>query len=142
HGGGVRTACIVHWPAGIQSKGEIRGQFHHVIDVLPTVLDCAGVRAPEVVNGHKQIPIHGVSMRYSFDNASSPSTRQEQYFELIGNRAMYREGWKVVAAHEKGEDFDKDDWELYCLDEDFSEVNELSATYPEKVRELVGLWWQ
>lgn len=142
HGGGVRAPFILHWPKGMKARGEIRTQFHHAIDVLPTVLDCAKVESPDTIGGFRQMAVHGTSMRYSFDAAQAPSQRQTQYFELIGNRAIVHQGWKAIAVHTKGEAYEKDRWELYHLDEDFSELRDLSATHPQKLAELVDLWWR
>lgn len=142
HGGGVRAPFIAHWPAGIQARGEIRSQFHHAIDVLPTVLDCASAHAPASFNGYEQIPLHGVSMRYSFGDGAAPTHRNTQYFELIGNRAIWHDGWKAVALHTKGESYDDDQWELYRLGEDFSENHDLADQNPALRDNLVKLWWE
>lgn len=143
HGGGVRAPFIMHWPDGIKSRGEIRTQFHHVIDVVPTVLDCVGLEAPAVYKGEEQLAIHGKSMRYSFDDATAPTNRVTQYFELLGDRALWHEGWKAVVRHKKGDDYGVDDrWELYRLSDDFTETNDLSTSNPEKLKQLQDIWWQ
>ncbi len=113
HGGGVRAPLIVHWPSGLAGQTGLRRQFHHVVDVLPTILDLAGAEAPSVDGGIEQLPVHGVSMRYSFAAPDAPSARTRQYFETAGNRAIVDGGWKAVAAHRPGTDFDDDHWELY-----------------------------
>jgi arylsulfatase A-like enzyme len=142
HGGGIRAPLVMHWPKGIAARGEVRTQFHHVIDVLPTVLDCLGVQAPTVYQGVEQLDVHGQSMRYSFEQAAAPTVKQTQYFELLGDRAVWHEGWKAVAKHKKGEDYlTEDRWELYQLDKDFTETNDLAAAMPGKVEELVQRWW-
>ena len=99
HFGGTRNGMIVHWPNGIKAKGEIRSQFHHVIDVAPTVLDVAGLPQPDFVNGIQQTPLHGVSMRYTFDDADAAEHRETQYFEVACNRGVYHKGWTAVTRH-------------------------------------------
>jgi len=138
----------VSWPNRIKDKGGIRSQFHHVIDVAPTVLEAAGVPEPVEVNGVWQKPIEGVSMVYSFDAPKAKGTRGTQYFEMFGNRALYHDGWIAVCRHGRlpwvtsgSFDFDKDSWELYNLEEDFSEANDLSAKNPARLRELQDLFW-
>lgn len=141
HGGGVRDPLIVSWPAGIKARDEIREQFHFVADVVPTVLDLCGIEAPRMLDGREQIPMQGVSMAYSFADADAPSRKERQYFEQVGNRGMWIDGWKAVARHLEGTPFDHDVWELYHLAEDFSECNDLAATHPEKLEELLDEWW-
>ena len=140
HGGGIRAPMIVHWPRRISSSGAIRSQFHHVIDVAPTVYEILGVEAPTQYCGVPQLPIHGISMAYTFDN-DAPTRKEIQYFELLGDRAIWCRGWKAVARHPKGADFEADQWELYDLEHDFAELDDLSAKYPQKLRELLELWW-
>lgn len=147
HFGGIRNPMIVHWPKGIKAKGELRSQFHHVIDICPTVLEAVGVPQPEVVNGIKQRPIEGVSILYSFDDARAKGRRTTQYFEMFGNRAIYHDGWTACAQHSipweftpKLPSFDQDCWELYHVDEDFSHANDLAATNPAKLKELQDLF--
>lgn len=142
HGGGIRAPLVMHWPKGISQRGAIRSQYHHVIDVLPTLLELTGVQAPAQYRGVDQLPLHGMSMAYTFDNAQAPSRRDVQYFEMVGDRALYQEGWKIVARHRKGEDFDADTWELFRMGEDFSEIHDLAAQEPEKVRLMAQRWWQ
>jgi len=141
HAGGVRAPLIVSWPAGLPARGEIRGQFHHVIDIVPTVLDLVGVAAPHVHQGVPQLPIHGVSLRYSFGDPAAPTRRATQYFEMFGHRALWHEGWKAVSFHRRGNNYDEDVWELYNLDQDFSECNDLAAKHPERLQRMIGLWW-
>ncbi len=145
--GGIRNPMIVHWPKGIKAKNEVRSQFHHVIDIAPTVLEAVGVPQPKVVNGAKQRPIEGVSMMYTFEDAKAKGRRTTQYFEMFGNRAIYHKGWMASVQHsipwELGATpipFDKDQWELYHVDKDFSQVNDLAAKYPKKLRELQDLF--
>lgn len=142
HGGGIRAPLIVSWPRGIAQRGAIRAQYHHVIDVLPTVMELAGVQAPAQYRGIDQIPIHGVGMAYTFDAADAATRRPLQYFEIVGDRALCEDGWKIVARHRKGEDFEIDRWELYRMSEDFSETNDLADQQPERVQRMVALWWQ
>ncbi len=147
HFGGTRDGCIMHWPAGIAARGEIRHQFHHLIDVLPTLLDAAGLPAPETVEGMRQQPIEGVSMRYSFDDADAPDRRRTQYFEMVGNRAVYHEGWTAAARHgvpwqmvEQPRPFEDDPWELYNTRHDWSQARDLAKRMPERLRELQALF--
>ena len=143
HGGGVRDPLIVHWPKGIADKGGIRPQFHHVTDITPTVLEVVGVTPPDTINGEAQMPIHGASLAYTFPNEASSerSRKQVQYFEMLGHRGIWADGWKAVAYHEAETPFDADKWELYHLDEDFSESRDLATEKPEKLKEMIELWW-
>jgi arylsulfatase len=147
HFGGTRNGMVLHWPKGIKAKGELRSQFHHVIDVAPTVLEAAKLPQPKVVNGIKQRPMDGVSMLYSADNAKAPDRRKTQYFEMLGNRGIYHEGWTASTRHSIPWDFAakrpalKDDvWELYKVDEDFSQANNLAQKHPEKLKELQAVF--
>ncbi len=141
HAGGVRDPLIIHWPDGIADRGGIRHQFHHVTDLLPTVLDVIGIDAPGIFNGVAQQPVAGVSMTYTFDDRSAATQKKTQYFEMFGHRGIWHDGWKAVAFHRPGTDFEDDEWELYHLDEDFSECNDLAKQRPEKLRELIERWW-
>jgi arylsulfatase A-like enzyme len=148
HWGGTRNGTIVSWPNGIKGKGEIRSQFHHVIDVAPTILEAAGLPEPISVNGVMQRPIEGVSMLYSFNDASAADRHETQYFEMFGNRGIYHKGWAAVTRHktpwilvgEKPPAFDDDVWELYDTTKDWSQANDLSKQMPEKLHELQRLW--
>jgi arylsulfatase len=140
HYGGIRDPLIISWPAGIPDRGGIRTQFHHIIDILPTVLDVTGSTAPDNYRGIPQIPVAGVSMRYSFAGATTPSHRTTQYFEMLGHRGLYHDGWKAVCFHVRGVPFEKDRWELYHVAEDFSEVHDLASQYPERLRNLQQLF--
>ncbi|HJY68010.1 MAG TPA: sulfatase-like hydrolase/transferase, partial [Streptosporangiaceae bacterium] len=141
HWGGTRNGTIVHWPGGIRSQGESRTQFHHVIDVAPTVLEAAGLPEPVFVNGVQQMPLHGVSMAYSFDDAAAGERRETQYFEMFVNRGIYHKGWTAVTRHSIpwafGElpAFDDDVWELYGPG-DWTQAHDLAAEQPGKLREL------
>ncbi len=149
HFGGTRNPLIISWGEGIKDKGGIRSQFHHVIDIAPTILEVAGVTAPKEVNGVKQQPIEGTSLAYTFDNPDASSHRETQYFEMFGNRAIYHRGWVAAARHGrlpwertvKG-DFDTDKWELYNIAEDFSEANNLAPENPEKLEKLQKLFFK
>ncbi|MBL7850923.1 MAG: arylsulfatase [Cyclobacteriaceae bacterium] len=140
--GGTRNGMVMHWPAGIKSKGEVRSQFHHVIDVAPTIYEAVGVPAPRMVNGIEQRPIEGIAMNYSFDNATAPDRRTTQYFEMIGNRAIYHEGWFAGTIHkapwepQPRRPLTEDIWELYNVNEDFSQAKNLAAENPAKLEEL------
>ena len=142
HGGGVRVPCIWHWPAGIRDGGGLRHQFHHVSDIAPTLYELLGVEAPATHRGRDQLPVTGTSMAYALADPSAPSRKDVQYFEMGGHRGLYHDGWKAVTRHEKGTPFDDDRWELYHLDDDFSETRDLADEQPGKLRELVDLWWQ
>ena len=141
HAGGVRSPLIVHWPDGISDTGGLRHQFHHVIDLAPTVYAAAGVTPPDVYNGHEQIPIAGTSMLYSFDEAEAPTTRDVQYFEMMGHRGIIENGWKAVTRRDQFSRDAPDVWELYHIDRDFSECNDLAAEHPDKLEHLIELWW-
>jgi arylsulfatase len=148
HFGGTRNGLIVHWPQGIQAKGALRTQFHHVIDVAPTILEVAGLPEPTFVNGVQQRPIEGVSMAYCFNQASAPERRQTQYFEMAGNRGIYHKGWTAVTRHRtpwetgmvKLPAFDDDVWELYDTSTDWTQSRDLAREYPDKLHELQRLW--
>jgi arylsulfatase len=149
HWGGTRNGTIIHWPNGIKAKGEIRTQFHHVIDVAPTVLEVAGLPHPMLVEGVQQKPIEGVSMAYSFDHPKAAERRETQYFEMFGNRGIYHKGWTAVTKHrtpwQTGHDvevpaFDDDVWELYDTSADWTQAHDLAKEQPEKLAELQRLW--
>jgi arylsulfatase len=148
HWGGTRNGTIVHWPKGIKGKGEVRSQFHHVIDVAPTILELAGLPEPLYVNGVQQHPIEGVSMAYSLNDAAAAERHETQYFEMFGNRGIYHKGWTAVTKHktpwlllgQKVPAFDDDNWELYDTNKDWSQANNLAKQMPEKLHELQRLW--
>lgn len=147
HWGGTRNGTVVHWPNGIKSKGEIRSQFCHVIDVVPTILEAAGLPQPLSVDGVHQKPIEGTSLIYSFDDAKAEERHQIQYFEMFGNRGIYHKGWTAVTRHsipwlftEKFHPFDEDRWELYDTTKDWTQSEDLSEKHPEKLKELQRLW--
>jgi len=148
HFGGTRNGTIVHWPKGIEAKGELRTQFHHVVDVAPTILEVAGLPQPTFVNGVQQRPIEGVSMAYSFDAADAAERHETQYFEMFGNRGIFHKGWTAVTKHRTPWEtgvvelpaFDDDVWELYDTTTDWSQAKDLASEYPDKLRELQRLW--
>ena len=138
--GGTRNPLIVFYPKGIKDVGGIRNQYGHVIDILPTTVELLHAKVPTIVNGYRQEPIEGTSLAYSFNNPQAPSRHTIQHYEIMGSRAIYKDGWKAGTLHKKGEDFGKDRWELYNLDEDFNERFDLAAKYPEKLKELQDLF--
>jgi arylsulfatase len=141
HGGGIRDPLIISWPKLIQDLGGIRNQYHHVTDIVPTILELLEIELPSSFKGYNQMPIHGTSMVYSFNNPNEPSHKSVQYFEMMGHRGIWSNGWKAVTFHQRGKPFDKDKWELYHIEEDFSECHNLASENPEKLRELIDLWW-
>lgn len=144
--GGTRNGMVIHWPKGIAAKGEVRSQWHHVIDIVPTILEAAGLPEPKSVNGTHQTPIEGVSMAYTFGNATAPSTHETQYFEIFGNRAIYSNGWLAGTIHRAAWEskprrpLEQDIWELYDTRSDFSLANDLAAQNPDKLKELQDLF--
>jgi arylsulfatase len=141
HGGGVRDPLIMHFPGRIADTGGIRPQFCHAIDITPTVLDVVGIAQPDVVGGVPQMPIHGVSLKPVLADPQAKLARKAQYFEMLGHRGIWKDGWKAVTHHDSGKPFDEDKWELYNLDSDFSEFNDLSEKEPARLKELIDLWW-
>jgi len=149
HFGGTRNGLVISWPARIKDKGGIRTQFHHAIDIAPTILDACGIQFPAVLNGVPQKPVEGVSMVYSFDDAKAPSKRRTQYFEMFANRAIYNDGWVATTTPPvtpwdifgKVPDVDDYQWELYHVAEDFSQAVNLAAREPAKLRALQDLFW-
>lgn len=145
HFGGTRNAMAVSWPGHITAVGELRSQFHHLIDIAPTIYAAAGIRPPTHVNGIEQMEMHGTAMNYSFSDASVPSTRRSQYFEILGNRAIYHDGWMASCFHGRlpwirlaGFEFDgeQERWELYNIAEDFSQAVDLAERHPDRLAEL------
>jgi arylsulfatase len=137
---------VIHWPKGIQAKGEVRDQYHHCTDIVPTIYECCGIDPPDTVLGYEQNPISGTSMRYSFDDAEAPTAKVTQYYEMMGTRGIWHRGWKAVAEHapvpsDKGH-FDQDRWQLFHTDEDRSEARDVAEEHPERVKELVDLWFE
>ncbi|HUT10056.1 MAG TPA: arylsulfatase [Thermoguttaceae bacterium] len=148
HRGGIQDPLIVHWPNGIEGQGEIRSQYHHIIDVAPTLLEVAGLKPPEQIDGVPQTPYDGVSFAYTFNDPEASNRKRIQYYEMFGNRAIWADGWKAVTIHGHRMPwdinvvipFDEDVWELYHVDEDFSEAHNLAAEHPEKLEELKKLF--
>jgi arylsulfatase len=148
HRGGIQDALVVHWPAGIKAKGEVRNQYHHITDIGATILDVTNTPFLKEIDGHEQMDLDGVSMAYSFDAPDAPTQHPEQYYELFGNRALYKDGWKAVTIHagrmpwnlNRTAPFENDVWELYNLNEDFSEAVNLADQNPEKLEELKARW--
>jgi len=147
--GGTRNGLIVYWPKGIRDKGGIRTQYSHVIDLLPTTLDLLGLKAPEQIRGIKQQPIEGTSLAYSIDDAKAPSRHTLQYYYIFGARSIYKDGWKAELAYPSSfitgnaaskQPFDENAWELYNLNEDYTERIDLAKKYPEKLAELKALF--
>jgi arylsulfatase len=142
HWGGTRNGLIVHWPNGVAARGELRHQFHHVIDVAPTLLEVAGLPHPTSVHGVDQQPIEGVSMAYSFEDADAPDRHETQYFEILGNRGIYHRGWTAVTAHDPPDpawpkrNFEEDVWELYDTNVDWTQAHDLARDEPDRLREL------
>jgi len=146
HFGGTRNGTIVSWPKGFKAKGEVRSQFHHVIDVAPSILEAAGIPEPVAVDGIHQDPIQGVSMLYAFDDATAAEQHETQYFEMFGNRGIYHKGWTAVTHHATpwiraaSIPLDDDVWELYDTTKDWSQAKDLSKEMPQKLHELQRLW--
>ena len=143
--GGTCDPLVIHWPKGIQAKGEVRHQYHHSTDIVPTILDVVGLEMPTVYRGVEQYPLNGVSMRYSFDKADAPTTKKRQYFSMLGTRGIWQDGWKAAALHApisgKGH-FDQDRWELYHVDSDRAEARNVADQHPEKLQELIDAWFE
>jgi arylsulfatase len=141
HEGGVHVPLIVHWPKGITDTGALRHQFHVVNDIVPTIYDIVGVEPPATLKGYEQMPITGTSLAYSFNDSDVASRKTIQYFENMGHRAIYADGWKAVTRHDTGVAYDDDVWELYNLHNDRSECNDLALKEPDKLNEMIALWW-
>jgi arylsulfatase A-like enzyme len=143
--GGIADPCIIAYPKEMKAvAGGVRDQYHHSIDIVPTVLDVCGIEPPETIDGHVQSPIQGVSMRYTFADDPAKSARTTQYYAMLGTRAIYHDGWKAVSRHGAISgigNFDKDEWELYHVEADRSELHNLAGQHPDKLQQLVGLWW-
>jgi arylsulfatase A-like enzyme len=142
--GGLCDPLVIHWPKGIEASGEVRHQYHHCTDIVPTILDCCGVEMPAVVNGYEQKPLPGVSMRYSFDAADAPTAKETQYYEMLGTRGIWHKGWKAVTEHGPVPiglgNFENDRWQLFHTAEDRAEAHDLAEQHPDRVEELKQLW--
>lgn len=146
YAGGTCDPLVISWPKGIKARGEVRNQYHHATDIVPTILDICGLKMPSVYKGVPQYPISGVSMRYTFDaKPNAPTRKERQYYAMLGSRAIWEDGWKAVAMHapltDKG-NFDEDVWELYHVDEDRAEAKNLAAQYPDKLKRLIDVWFE
>ena len=146
YAGGTCDPMVISWPKGIKARGEVRHQYHHSTDIVPTILEVCGLEMPKVYDGVEQYPLSGVSMCYSFDAApDAPTTKRRQYYAMLGTRGIWQDGWKAAALHapltSKGH-FDQDRWELYHVDEDRSESKNLAQEHPEKLQELIKAWFE
>jgi arylsulfatase A-like enzyme len=144
YSGGTADPLVITWPKGIKAKGEVRHQYHHAVDIVPTMLDICGLEMPKVYRGIEQFPLSGVSMRYSFDaKPEAPTQKHRQYYAMLGTRALWEDGWKAVAVHSpitsKG-NFDKDQWQLYHVDVDRAEANDVAKQFPDKLEALKKVW--
>ncbi|HXU13540.1 MAG TPA: arylsulfatase [Terriglobales bacterium] len=145
YSGGTCDPLVIHWPKGIPAKGEVRHQYHHVTDIVPTILDVIDLEMPKVYRGVEQYPLSGVSMRYTFANASAPTQKKRQYYAMLGTRGIWESGWKAAAMHAPlsgAGNFDKDKWELYHVDVDRSESKNLAAQHPDKLKALIAAWFE
>ena len=142
HGGGIRDPLVISWPNGIPARGEVRPQFCHANDVVPTLLDVLGLDLPASVGGVDQQPLDGASFRETFADPAAPPPKETQYFEMFGHRGIWHDGWKAVAYHPPYTPFDDDVWELYHLDEDFSEVHDRAGSEPDRLAQMQARWWE
>ena len=142
HGGGIRDPLVMAWTKGIAAKGELRHQFCHASDLAPTLLDIVGVKPPKTINGVKQMPIEGTSFARSLKNRKAKSKSKPQYFEMFGHRGLVQDGWKAVSFHPPGSDFASDKWELYHLNKDFNELDNLAEKEPERLKAMIEEWWR
>jgi arylsulfatase len=141
HGGGIRDPFVISWPKRVPARGELRHQFVHASDLVPTLLELVGITAPAEIAGCAQMPIEGESFARSITDPSAPPKSSPQYFEMFGHRGLWHQGWKAVAYHPPGTPFENDKWELFHLDRDFSEVHDLAASEPQRLAEMIKLWW-
>jgi arylsulfatase A-like enzyme len=142
--GGTADPCIFSWPRGIKARGELRHQYHHAIDIVPTILDALGLNPPEAIKGYTQSAFDGVSMRYSFDDPAAKTTRRTQFYSMLGSRGIWHDGWKAVTTHiviAGWDDFGNDTWELYHTDADRSECHNLAGQEPGRLRDMINLWY-
>jgi arylsulfatase len=144
--GGTADPLIISWPKGIKARGELRHQYHHSVDIVPTLLEVVGLEMPEFNHGVKQYPMSGISMAYTFDaKPDDPTRKKVQYYEMFGTRGIWKEGWHAAAVHAPINGtghFDEDKWELYNMEEDWSQSNDLADQYPDKLKELQDLWME
>ena len=145
YSGGTCDPMVIHWPKGIKAKGQVRHQYHHATDIVPTILDVIGLEMPTTYRGVERYPMNGVSMRYSFDDSDAPTTKKRQYYAMLGTRGIWEDGWKAAAIHAPLSGtggFDKDKWQLYHVDEDRSESKDLAAEHPDKLKALIDAWFE
>jgi arylsulfatase len=145
YSGGTCDPLVIHWPKGIKAKGEVRHQYHHSTDIVPTILDVVGLEMPKTYRGVEQYPLNGVSMRYTFDDAKAATQKKRQYYAMLGTRGIWENGWKAAALHTPISGvghFDKDRWELYHVDVDRAESKDLAKENPEKLQELIKAWFE
>ncbi|MBP2656093.1 MAG: type phosphodiesterase / nucleotide pyrophosphatase family protein [Firmicutes bacterium] len=142
YNGGVRDPLIVHWPAKITAKGEVRSQYVHVTDITPTVLDVLNIQAPKTFQGIDQLPMDGTSFAYTFSNPKAQTKHSTQFYTMGADRAIYKDGWKALAVHKRGQIFEQDKWELYNLNTDFAEVHNVAGEYPDTLKTLQEVWSQ
>ena len=145
YAGGTCDPLVIYWPKGIKAKGEVRDQYHHSTDIVPTILDVVGLEMPKEYRGVEQYPLNGISMRYTFESAKAPTRKKRQYYAMLGTRGIWQDGWKAAAMHAPisgAGHFDKDQWELYHVDADRSESKNVAAEHPEKLKELVAAWFE
>ena len=147
YAGGTCDALVMSWPKGIKARGEVRHQYHHSTDIVPTILEICGLEMPKVYKGVEQYPLSGVSMKYTFDaKPDAPTTKKRQYYAMLGTRGIWENGWKASAIHPPAPsnigNFDKDEWELYHVDVDRSESKNLAKENPEKLQELIKAWFE
>lgn len=141
HRGGNTDPLIIHWPAKVTDGGAIRSQYHHITDLYPTLLELAGLPIPSMVNGVEQMPVEGVSFAPTITDPEAPEAKSVQYYEMLGSRAIYKDGWMAVTWHKPGTDWDDDPWELYDQRVDYTQAHDLAQTHPDKLAELIELWW-
>jgi arylsulfatase len=142
HGGGIRDPLVISWPKGLSARGEVRDRFAHACDVVPTLLDLLGIQPPEQVAGVKQMPLEGESFAAALADPAAPRRVRSQYFEMFGHRGLWKDGWKAVAFHPPGSSFDADKWELFHLEKDCAETNDLAEREPERLTDMIAEWWQ
>jgi hypothetical protein len=146
YSGGTADPLVISWPKGIKASGEVRNQYHHAVDIVPTILEICGLEMPKVYRGVEQYPLSGVSMRYTFDaTPDAPTQKHRQYYAMLGTRAIWEDGWKAVAVHAPltaKDNFDKDQWQLYHVDVDRAESKDLAKENPEKLEALKKIWFE
>jgi arylsulfatase len=142
HEGGIHVPLIIKWPKGVKDNGSTRDQFHHVNDIVPTIYEAIGITPPDTYRGLEQMPISGVAMNYTFDDKEAKTRKLVQYYEMVGHRGIYANGWKAVTRHTPGVSFDDDVWELYHVEVDRSETHDLAKQEPDRLNELIALWWE